>query len=395
MSNTTTGPDLVISADLLKRYQYGASYVTDYAEFRQKILDKTVVPHQVEFQAASPRKEICWLKCPWCYGLSATDTGERLAKDRAIEIMHQIAKGGVKKVIFAGYATDPLYCDYLEDLLEVSVNYGQIFGFNTKAIKTSARLLEILSTPTVAPKSYLSISVDAGSNEVYNTAHAVDNPKSRIYDRVVDNVSKLAKSRAKGGAWFDLSATYLINETNNSKTEVAKFIKDFRDAGANLLRFTYPQLPKDFVPAAGIIPSKRDVVQYTSELTELIQSENRPDCPVLLVDADSTHDIFRKPRTTPCFASFIYPTVGFDGWLYHCSQSSAPNFRAMALGDLAKSDFWDLYYNYDPQNLPEHFRGCAKKMEETGCRCDRKEHVTNTGVIASGAFADLLDPETA
>ncbi len=379
-------------ADLLKRYQYGANYVTDYNEFRKQVLNKTVIPHQVEFQAASPRKEICWLKCPWCYGLSATDTGERLPKERAIEIMHQIAKGGVRKVIFAGYATDPLYCDYLEDLLAISVDNGQIFGFNTKAIKTSARLLEILSSPTVAPKSYLSISVDAGSNEVYNDAHAVENRKSRTYDRVVENVTKLSRARAKGGAWFDLSATYLINAHNNSKDEVAKFIRDFRNAGCNLLRFTFPQLPKDFVPAAGIIPSKRDVIAYTSELRDVIESASTPDCPVLLVDADSEHDIFRKPRTVPCFASFIYPTVGFDGWLYHCSQSSAPNFRAMALGNLATHDFWDLYYNYDAENLPEHLRGCAKKMAATGCRCDRKEHIVNAGVLASGAFGELLAP---
>ena len=73
--------------DLVARYQYGAEYVTDYAQFRRQVLDKTIIPHQVEVQPASPSKEICWLKCPWCYGLSATDTGERLPPERATEIM--------------------------------------------------------------------------------------------------------------------------------------------------------------------------------------------------------------------------------------------------------------------------------------------------------------------
>ena len=63
------------------------------------------------------------------------------------------------------------------------------------------------------------------------------------------------------------------------------------------------------------------------------------------------HNIYKKPRTIPCYARYIFPTVGFDGWLYNCSQSSAPNFRSAALGDLTKKDFWDLYYDYDNGKL--------------------------------------------
>lgn len=375
--------------DLVARYKYGAQYVTDYGEFRKRLLDKTLIPHQVEIQPASPSKEICWLKCPWCYGLSATDTGDRLSPERSVEIMKQIAAGGVRKVIFAGYATDPLNCRYLEDLLQVAVENRQVFGFNTKAIKVSDRLLELLSTPTIAPKSYLSISVDAGSNEVFNVAHAVENERAKVYDRILRNVEQISKARARSGAHFDISATYLINAHNSAPLEVATFIRDFRNAGCNLLRFTFPQLPKDFVPAAGIIPSKSEVHSFTHALRASIEAESTEQCTVLFVDADETHDIFRKARTVPCFARFIYPTVGFDGWLYHCSQSSAPNFRSMALGNLATHDFWDLYYAYDVDNLAQYFQGCAQKMATAGCRCDRKEHVVNAGTLASGAFPEL------
>jgi MoaA/NifB/PqqE/SkfB family radical SAM enzyme len=378
-----------MSEELVKRYQYGANYVPDYDEFRKGIINKTVIPYQVEVQPASPSKEICWLKCPWCYGLSATDTGERLERDRAVEIMHQIAAGGVKKIIFAGYATDPLNCRYLEDLLAVAVEKNQIFGFNTKAIKASDRLLELFATKTLVPSSYVSVSVDAGSNEVYNTAHAVTNPNARTYDRVRTNVEKMSAARAKGGAHFDITATYLINATNHSRDEISKFLADFRDAGCNLLRFTYPQLPRSFAPKDGVIPSAEEVRAYTEEVRELIASASTPSCVAMLVDADTDYDIFRRPRTMPCFARFIYPAVGFDGWLYHCSQSAAPNFRSMALGNLATDNFWDLYYNYDASDLAAHFDATEKKMNATGCRCDRKEHIVNLGVRNSGAFGDL------
>ena len=98
------------------------------------------------------------------------------------------------------------------------------------------------------------------------------------------------------------------------------------------------------------------------------------------------HDIFFKPRTKPCFARWIYPTVGYDGWLYHCSQSGSPNFRPMALGDLNKAGFWDLFYDYDTQNFDKYMTSCGQKMDETSCRCDRKMHVTNQSVINSNVF---------
>ena len=48
------------SKALIDRYKYSAQYIPDYTEFREKVLDKTIVPYQVEFQPPpSSRKEIC------------------------------------------------------------------------------------------------------------------------------------------------------------------------------------------------------------------------------------------------------------------------------------------------------------------------------------------------
>ena len=75
-------------------------------------------------------------------------------------------------------------------------------------------------------------------------------------------------------------------------------------------------------------------------LLEIKKKYETPNCSILIVDADQEHDIYNKPRTLPCFARYIFPTVGFfDGWLYNCSQSSAPNFHSSALGDLTKMIF--------------------------------------------------------
>jgi len=375
--------------ELIERYKYNADYIGDHPEFRRRIFAKTVVPYQVEFQAASARGSLCWLKCPFCYGRSTVDTKERLSRERALTIMAQIAQGGVRKIIFAGYCTDPLNCDYIDDLLGASIGYGQIFGFNTKALVVSEQFIEHLGSANVARKSYVSISVDAGSNGIYNAIHDVPSAQARLYDKVIDNIRRICEARRRGGNRFDVSATYLINGQNAVAHEIERFVNDCRAAGCNLLRFAFAQLPRGGVDNVAVIPSAEEVHAYSRTLAPVIAALNTPACPTFLVDADSEHGIFRKPRSLPCFARFVYPAVGFDGWLYHCSQSAAPHFRPMALGNLATHDFWELFYNYDADD----FSGCmlmqSRQMAGTCCRCDRKEHLVNLAVRNSSVFHDL------
>ena len=149
------------SNDIRERYKFSAGYISDYDDFRKKILNKTIIPYQVEFQPPpKSTRKICWLECPYCYGASADDNaGDRMLRDVAIKTLNEVIDGGVKKVIFAGYATDPLHSPYLEDLLEIAIDRGVIFGFNTKAIKVSDRLLELLARKDIQPNSYMSLSV--------------------------------------------------------------------------------------------------------------------------------------------------------------------------------------------------------------------------------------------
>ncbi len=169
--------------------------------------------------------------------------------------------------------------------------------------------------------------------------------------------------------------------------EINQFLKHFRDeVCSNVIRFTFPQPPKDIPQKKGVVPNPIEKANYVKKLSSFIESSSSEKTNVFIVDADGEHDIFNKPRTNPCFARFIYPTVGYDGWLYHCSQSSSPNFRPMALGDLNKNSFWSLFYDYDENNFTNHLKSCSQKMEETGCRCDRKMHVTNSKVISSNVF---------
>ena len=364
--------------ELEKKYQFKTEYVKNIQEFKLKLFDKKLIPYQVEFQAPPRGKKICWLECPYCYGLSAEDNGERLKKDRGIQILEEILSGGVNKIIFAGYATDPLNCSYIDDLLNMTISKKAIFGFNTKALKISDKFFKILDENVIQDSSYISLSIDAGSNETYNKIHAVKG-SAKIYDRVLLNTQKLGKIRKKN--YFDLSAAYLVNVHSGNEYDCEKFINDFMNAGCNLLRFTFPQQPKGIQTEDGVVPLENEKVNYKKMIEKFKTKYQNSECSILIVDADTDHNIYKKPRTLPCYARYVFPTVGFDGWLYNCSQSSAPNFRSSALGDLTKNNFWELFYNYDLQNFENFQAKCNKKIGESGCKCDRKEHVLNQKII--------------
>lgn len=364
--------------ELEKKYTFQTNYIKDIDNFKKELLEKKIIPYQVEFQAPPRGKKICWLECPYCYGLSADNNGERLSKERGLEILKQILNGNVRKIIFAGYATDPLNSDYIDDLLDLTISKKAVFGFNTKALKISDRFINILGDNEIAESSYISLSIDAGSNETYNKIHAVKS-KAKIYDNVLKNTRKLGNIRQKN--YFDLSAAYLVNIHSGNEYDYEKFINEFMDAGCNLIRFTFPQQPKDIITENGVVPTESEKNNYKNALEKLKNKYENSKCSILIVDADADHDIYDKPRTIPCFARYLFPTVGFDGWLYNCSQSSAPNFRSAALGDLNKKDFWDLYYDYDAKDFKGFINTCAKKITNSGCRCDRKEHVLNQKII--------------
>ena len=221
--------------------------------------------------------------------------------------------------------------------------------------------------------------------------HGLANSQAKVYDRVLENVRKIVLARSKTKAPLDISITYLINNINNSPREVLKHINNFRDAGADLIRFTFPQIPRGYTAKESdpYVPSRRQVLKYMDELSPIIEKENGNSCQVLILDLDNTHDIEELPRTLPCFARFVFPSIGFDGWLSHCSESAAPHFRDLVIGNLQENDFWDVFYNYDVGDFKGHLQEAGKKMTTLSCKCDRKEHVVNSRIRQSGVFENV------
>ena len=220
--------------DLKEVYNYKNQYVPSPEDLLEQIINKTVMPHQIEVQPGPKSKALCWLKCPYCYGGSSEMSGESLNDTRYVEVLSEIAQGGVRKFIFAGYATDPLNYKYIDNLVTVPFTYNATIGFHTKAIKVSDNLVDMIASNEIDPKSYFSISVDAGDSPTYNKVHGMNEFGPNIYDRVKQNIERITNRIAAENSQTATSATYLLNSHNSDLKHVSKFIQDFKNLGVNL-----------------------------------------------------------------------------------------------------------------------------------------------------------------
>jgi len=372
-------------SNLKERANYNAKYL-DYENFAKKILNYTCVPYQIEIQPGREKgKALCWMSCPYCYGGSAENSGERLSIDRYKEIIKEVSSGPngrINKLILAGYATDPLNYEHIDQLFESSLNYEFITGFHTKLLKISKKFLDLASRPDVKEKSYISVSVDAGKKESYNLTHGLTSSVD-ILKKIYKNIEKVQTKKNKV---IDINTTYLLTTHNCGLDEISASINDLSNLEVDTLRFSFPQVPRkyDYNQKGNIfIEDKKSLI---NEINNIIEKKKANKTFVSIVDPDTQYNI-NELRALPCYARFAHPAIGLDGYLYHCSESSSPDFHDQSLGNLKDNNFWDLYYSYDKQTVEKSF----KLMEKNKCMCDRKLFIVNrefqkTGLLEEHSF---------
>ena len=365
---------------LVDQITYKTKYFKNVDDLIEKINKKIVVPYQLEVQPGRIKgNKICWMPCSYCYGGSSENDGQRLDPERYLDIIDQTNNGphgNVNKIIYAGYATDPLNYEHIDDLIEKSINYGQIIGIHSKLIKISDKLVSLLSSKKIEKTSYLTVSVDGGDDKSYNSAHSLT-PKVKVYDRVIENIKRITTTSKSNNVKLDLSANYLVTKVNCGKDEVLRGIENLVNAGVDSIRFSFPQLPRGIDTHEGtIIPNKEEVKKIYIDIKPVIDEFKDSKTKVVLIDYDADKEI-NVSRTLPCFSRFIYPAISYDGYLSNCSQSAATHFKDMALGNLQITDFWDAYYDYDEKDIFGFMKNEFKKMIKNDCRCDRKEHTVN------------------
>jgi MoaA/NifB/PqqE/SkfB family radical SAM enzyme len=288
-----------------------------------------------------------------------------------MEIIKEVSSGPngrIQKLLLAGYATDPCNYEHFDDLYECSLDHNFITGVHSKLLKISKKFLTLVSQKNIRDKSYISVSIDAGFKESYNITHGMTTSVD-ILGKIHDNIQKIQNVKNKA---IDINTTYLLTVNNSSLDEVSKSINDLQSLGVDTLRFSFPQVPRkyDYKAKTNIFIENRS--ELIEKINNLIKKKQNDKTFVSIVDPDTKYEI-NELRAIPCYARFAHPAIGLDGYLYHCSESSSPDFHDQSLGNLKDKNFWELYYSYNKKVVEKDF----KLMAKNNCMCDRKLFIVN------------------
>lgn len=352
------------------RYRYAENLLRRWPDLARRFAAGTVVPDQIEVQLPPRGRRLCWLACPFCY----RETGRHadcplLSASRAVELIEEIGEGHPRtgerpcRIVFSGVSTDPLNSRCIDSSVGAVRRCGLGLGIHTRMINLSN---ELIGQVVQAKRGdYVSISLDAGTDAVFNRCHGVRGG-GPVLSRILGNVERLTRARDETALPLTIIGTYLLLDGNTDPAEIRTFARVLLgDIGFDLVRFSEPYVPNRFATGAEFPSAGADHLARARECIAALQEEYGGKVTLL--------EFTRHDRCLPCVTRWLQPVIGYDGYLYPCSQTSVPDFAELRVGDLATSGFWEAYS-----------RVRSLDPGRAACLCDRK------GFEINSALAELL-----
>lgn len=273
----------------------------------------------------------CNYKCPGCYFREGvrydSADGARPLEDLdtawVLEMLEEISGIGVKAVEFTGGGEPLLHKDF-EVILGKALDIGLKVG-----IITNGRLLGRVSEVLLAQTSWIRVSFDAGTPEIYAETHGVgiDN-----YWRVLSNMEDLVDL---GDSY--ISSSYVVFPTSAQRDEMETYVSVMRNLGIMKVRFSaaISKEGKDYLSA-----DVRDEVLET--LRDLDGGYSEKDFKIVdLFTPRYRNSIIGLHKFVRCLYSNYIGVVGCDYILYLCCATKYVS--EFAIADLKDQKFRDVW----------------------------------------------------
>jgi len=171
---------------------------------------------------------ICNHRCPECSGWYFQDKGhDSLPLDLAMDTIRQIAKAGIRGLIFTG-GGDPLCHPGTRDAVKLAHNLGLDIGFITNGSlinrETAALLLKCCR--------WIRVSLDAASSKTFEKIHGMDGD---TFDKLLDNIRLLVKMKKEAKSNTTIGIGYLTSRHTKKEMIAASII--CKKIGVDYLQF--------------------------------------------------------------------------------------------------------------------------------------------------------------
>lgn len=291
-----------------------------------------IYPRQLEIHLPGNHKMGCQFGCYYCQGRLLQQPLD-MNEENVYKIVEQL-KGVVPFHVYGGAYTEPLLNPWLLEFLKLTKKYGSKFGIHTNGallqqLEHSTAFLSELCVAATSDEDYVSVSIDAGFPESHMTTK---NLRRNWFDEIIAGVKLLCQIRGERN-FPAVRFSYIMNEHNASRDELANIVRIAGDIGADSVRFS---VPYDLYgkPFEQVREYRRSVeipldAAVTARLDGLL---SRPDDKPFVFYIPPRYQDVERMNFKQCIYSYYQITFASDGWMYNCSSTASPSFKFSRLG---------------------------------------------------------------
>jgi len=297
--------------------------------------------------------------------------------DFAKELLDKIIEAGVKGIIFTG-GGEPFLFRRLEDLIAYSTEKGLDSVLYTNGNSVSENRIEktIEANPLL-----VRVSLNAGTQEVYNKLHNPFNPK-KAFQRALNTIELLAKGSLQNPK-IDTGVGVIINKINRGDlVESAKRIREIVDKTGGGISYAA------YRPAYNHCGHTQLSPEFLDSAHKEVETKVRPileQAGISVSNITCRYEALKKQREyNTCRASGLYFELSPSGQLHTCSDRNC--HAGHVIGDLTKNTLAEVWTGKSRNERFDYINStycdvCAPgcKPHETNIQFDKIEKLRNSG----------------
>ena len=314
---------------------------------------KKVYPIYVEFSPSG----LCNHRCSFC-GLDFTPQREAVFLKTGVlkERLSEVAKLGVKSVMFAGEG-EPLLHKDIAEIKTCAKKTGIDVSFTTNATCLVKKFCEA----AISSIEWIKVSINAGTPQTYSKIH--NTPESHFY-LVLKNIAGAVRVRNEQKSSCVIGAQAILLPDNQNEMET--LAKLSRDAGCDYLVIKpYSQHPQSLTKKYSDISYEQNEMKNLEYVLSKLNENN-----FKVIFRSQTMQRINKGKTYPrCHSTpFFWGYISSTGDVYSCSIFLGK--EEFLLGNIYRSTFQEIWEGDNRRKNWELMKNFDVSSCRNGCRMD-------------------------
>lgn len=286
---------------------------------------------------------VCNHRCPECVvNYFRVSDNSSLSKKLALNIVRQLAKSGIRGLIFTG-GGEPLCNPHTIEAVKLARRKGIDVGFITNGSLLTSHCADAL----IRNCTWVRVSLDAASPEVFKLTHGLD---GREFRRAISGIKLLVAAKKRLKSPCTIGIGFLTSDY--SVRDMVKAAQLCRRLGADYLQFRPMQIHRGGKFAYHWTDVEKEIsecLKYAGEGFQVLFSQHK---------YEMAHDPQFGRHYQKCYGHQFATVISASAKMYICCHTRG--YEKYCIGDLTKNSFREIWNSRRRKEVAERidFRDC-------------------------------------